>query len=947
MRTFKRLTAITLSVMMILASVLTVNVFAATQFTDVAENYQYAQAISNLVGKGIINGYTEADGTSTFRPENTITRAEFAKLLVLATAPGVTHTATTNRFPDLALDHWANTFIAAAVNTGAINGYEDGTFRPENPVSYGEAVKMLVCTLGYAKVVTPTEPWYNGYINVANNIGLTKSAVALGSNEAKRGLVAQLIYNVASTKPLVQTGTGVGGSPVYRPGNDDEDVETATGVVMGVSDTTIEGISYGLKKDEVMIDNVIYEIGAYGVEKFLPLLGLQVDIEYEDSSKRPITYIEEGTNESIIVKDEDIVKINGREITYYDDNDEETLDLSSDLYVIYNGFGVEQKDIDDKFIETYLDIECGEIEFIDNDSSRDIDVAVITSYQTMFMTSSPTGTNGVYTLYDKNNPSLKTITLDNDDCEIYTVSSAGGKKTKVTSLSSASKDKVVSIAAPLSGKDALTQVIISTAKVTGEIIETSKYEYTIGDKDYELSAYYESLGSEFDLKEGNTGTFYLDYTGKIVYYKKSSTNSSIPYGYLITAGVSGYPSSVVKVEIFEANSTKDSKVFTIPDDVEVNGETKKDAEDVLPILKANAEVINAKMPSEMKKNAEYSQLVKYKANSDDVITELYTIDPVDSGNGGITYDVSELSDGSLYAYNGSGKFTNGGTSFNVSSSPKIFSVPFDRSAEPSDAYGYTTNRTNYFVSSTKYIVEPYDKSGTNATVVIRYYDPDNTSLVNVTFDGASSVAFVESIGEALLDGDSKKKIDKITYINGTSLPDTRPTLEFDEKVKLADYGIKVGDVIRYEMDDNKKYVVAVQKLFSADTLYTVDSDGKEKVESDNLLEIKYSSTADYFIAVYGTVNSIIEGDSNDDFYITPDGDDIDDRKEFKISDSTKVFVFEKTGKNEDDKEFVEKSRDILVPYYDDEGEVNKGTPSKVFAFKQASNNILKAIYIIE
>ena len=62
MKVFSRLTAITLSLAMIIASVFSVGVFAdAITFTDVASDYQFNQAIYALVAKGIINGYTEAD----------------------------------------------------------------------------------------------------------------------------------------------------------------------------------------------------------------------------------------------------------------------------------------------------------------------------------------------------------------------------------------------------------------------------------------------------------------------------------------------------------------------------------------------------------------------------------------------------------------------------------------------------------------------------------------------------------------------------------------------------------------------------------------------------------------------------------------------------------------------------------------------------------------------
>ena len=135
MKITKRVIASLLATLMVMASLLTVNVFAAEEvvFPDVADDYTYKNAIYKLVDKGIIKGIEE-EGVLKFKPEKTITRAEFAKMLaVYLIGDESLLTATTAKFPDCTT-HWGNKFIAYAVNAGIINGYEDGTFRPDNPV---------------------------------------------------------------------------------------------------------------------------------------------------------------------------------------------------------------------------------------------------------------------------------------------------------------------------------------------------------------------------------------------------------------------------------------------------------------------------------------------------------------------------------------------------------------------------------------------------------------------------------------------------------------------------------------------------------------------------------------------------------------------------------------------------------------------------------------------
>lgn len=71
----------------------------------------------------------------------------------------------------------------------------DGTFAPDAPVTYEQALKMVVCTLGYVSLpkisVRP-----EGFIKQANTLDLTKKVNSTGYSEgATRGMIAQVLYN--------------------------------------------------------------------------------------------------------------------------------------------------------------------------------------------------------------------------------------------------------------------------------------------------------------------------------------------------------------------------------------------------------------------------------------------------------------------------------------------------------------------------------------------------------------------------------------------------------------------------------------------------------------------------------------------------------------------------------------------------------------------------------
>lgn len=104
-------------------------------FTDVEHTRWSNEAIATLYHAKIIGG--NPDGS--FEPSNPITRAEFASIASKfdqLVYPGI------NRFSDIE-KHWAKTYINSSAEKGWINGYADGTFRPDNIIVRCEAAKLI------------------------------------------------------------------------------------------------------------------------------------------------------------------------------------------------------------------------------------------------------------------------------------------------------------------------------------------------------------------------------------------------------------------------------------------------------------------------------------------------------------------------------------------------------------------------------------------------------------------------------------------------------------------------------------------------------------------------------------------------------------------------------------------------------------------------------------
>jgi hypothetical protein len=156
---------------------------------------------------GLYRGYE--DGTLGLG--RNITRAEFATLAVRI--EGLEDLQEEHRgetiFKDMAAGHWASGYVNIAVSRGLVEGFEDRTFRPEEEITYVQALAVVVRILGYEKDVVGV--WPDNYIDMGRNLGLVTQGdgpfVSLGNmtqeepsplcpNEPiNRGEIAVLIYN--------------------------------------------------------------------------------------------------------------------------------------------------------------------------------------------------------------------------------------------------------------------------------------------------------------------------------------------------------------------------------------------------------------------------------------------------------------------------------------------------------------------------------------------------------------------------------------------------------------------------------------------------------------------------------------------------------------------------------------------------------------------------------
>lgn len=122
----------------------------AISFSDVKSEYWGADAIAKVSKMGLMNGYKDG----TFKPNQSITRAELASLVALlgldAGTPG-------SGFSDIS-SHWAKEAILKAQSAGILKGYSDGTFRPNAVLTRAEAVVAINRAIGRAPLTNISQP---------------------------------------------------------------------------------------------------------------------------------------------------------------------------------------------------------------------------------------------------------------------------------------------------------------------------------------------------------------------------------------------------------------------------------------------------------------------------------------------------------------------------------------------------------------------------------------------------------------------------------------------------------------------------------------------------------------------------------------------------------------------------------------------------------------------
>ena len=170
---------------------------AAAAFSDVSADHPNADAINYVQSAGIVSGY--ADGT--YRPNQTINRAEFTKIIVGATRDASNIDSCNwesmgQNLSDIPSNAWFTKYVCVARMDGIIAGYPDGTFGPSKPINFVEAAKILALQFNVQGAALDDSVWYRPYVMGLEKKRAIPTSIAFFDQKLTRGEMAEMIFRL-------------------------------------------------------------------------------------------------------------------------------------------------------------------------------------------------------------------------------------------------------------------------------------------------------------------------------------------------------------------------------------------------------------------------------------------------------------------------------------------------------------------------------------------------------------------------------------------------------------------------------------------------------------------------------------------------------------------------------------------------------------------------------
>lgn len=559
-------------------------------------------------------GLLKGDANGDFRLNDTITRAEYTALILrmLGHESLSTQMGNTTSFSDVPESHWASGYIRLASEMKLVNGMGNNRFEPDREVNFQEAVKIMVCALGYGPLAEKDGGFYQGYSKWAIRLKLLNGVRTSGQFTRKDA--CSLIENALTVDIVGVLGDVVSGENILTKCLD---LTQMRGTV-----TATEGVGgENLGKGYIEISGKRYKT-RHILREELFACEVEFYVFERNSGEEEIYYIK-------VMEDENRLDISYKDILptttlstfkYRNNKNTVTKNLSDSLVIYYNGEKVTSKNMN----QSLLMPDIGNVVLCDAGKDNVYDVAIVTSYRTMVV--NYYGHETIYDVYGNHlsvTPEKTQVFYGEDEIE----------------LENLQKGDIICVAVSLSGEKAK---IYKTDEVLGGYIyekgtnEDGETFYGIKLEDESVreavvsKSFLDaiSLNKAPDILKISKQKIYvaLNYFGEIAdaWNDEITDPLGLRYGFLIDAGIKGDFGDELKIKLLTANNR--FEVLQIPQNGRItfgrmdNGiykETKETASAVKTLLGGNS--IDR-------------SLVRYRLNEEGKLTQLYLPDESQNPN---------------------------------------------------------------------------------------------------------------------------------------------------------------------------------------------------------------------------------------------------------------------------------------------------------------------------
>jgi len=767
-----------------------VNALAAIP-TDV-KGTRYEEPVQVLNALKIMIG----DDTGSFRLDDAISRSEVAKMAVhVMGLEDIAESSKGNKdFYDVPADHWANGYVHVAATHKLIVGDGDGNFRPNDTITYAEAMTIMTRAAGYEPAAKEKGGFPNGYMVTGTGAGLAKNVQCAQNEKISRGNVAFLTMNALEANMMEQKGFGSNTSYEVTDKtllSSVLKVNKAEGQIMAFEGASIDGSST-LSQNKVKIGDKVYDT----TEDLLDLLGYNVVFYHTEEDYNNDTVIlamaDSGKNSTLEINADVFSKVttkdNNKAIEYFkseNSSQTNTAQISSEAKMVYNGQAI-------TFNDQYLNMKdkSGRITLLDTTKNGIYDIVFISAHTNMVV-EEVTSTGKIVDKYGA--PTLK---LDEDvDYNIAlgfdTIKLEDIKEYDVLSVY-ASPDKE------------FYNIIVTRNTVEGKVSAKDDKGFYINDKHYKVAENYTET-----ISIGTEGVFYLDIEGKIAAVDSTSLLSS-NYAYLMKA----YTDNGTDISTFKLfTKAGEEIVYEANEKIKFNQKSGVQASEVVKSLN-NAE-------------GTIEQLVTFTTNSDKKITALST---AENSNGSVNKDKFTMNYNLTDAvyHNDTSKLGN----VRIDENTIVFSIP-------ADSTEYEIADKSIFEDEQKYNAMVYDMTESfNARAVVV-----TNSALKAKAD--SSLAIVSKISSAMNSED--EETDLVTlFVDGE---EKKFYAEDSSVLKKGDKKLELGDIIQFKTN-------AANEIVSIRVLMDISTKGTEATANpvDDLQTVYGKVTKKFTDSINVTVN---------------------------------------------------------------------------------------------